>query len=118
MEWIFRTCNDTKIAEAISDSLLLGKEQDVLDLLGGLWGTGAECIIFHQKNIVPEFFDLRTGIAGAILQKFVNYNVRLAIVGNFSNVTSKSLNAFIYESNCGNQIYFVDSVETALNKLA
>lgn len=66
----------------------------------------------------PEFFKLSTSIAGAIPPKFVNYNIRIAIIGDFSNVASKSLNTFIYESDRGNQVYFVDSVKATLKKLA
>ena len=58
------------------------------------------------------------GIAGEILQKFSNYRVQLAIVGNFSKYSGKSLHDFIYESNKGGQIHFVNSVSEALVKLS
>ena len=56
-----------------------------------------------------DFFDLKNGIAGEILQKFSNYRVSLIIVGDFSKYASKSLNDFIYESNKGRHINFVAS---------
>lgn len=56
-------------------------------------------------------------IAGNILDKFINYRKKLAIVGDFSNYNSTALKAFIYESNNGNSIYFVPSIEDAVNKL-
>ena len=59
---------------------------------------------------------LRTGLAGEVLQKFINYHVKVAIVGDYSQYTSKSLRAFIYESNRGNDIYFLSSVEEAVAK--
>jgi len=49
-----------------------------------------------------------------MLQKVVNYRLRLAIVGDFSKVESKSLKAFIAESNRSNTIVFVGSVDAAL----
>ncbi|WQD36273.1 DUF4180 domain-containing protein [Sphingobacterium spiritivorum] len=64
------------------------------------------------------FFDLRTGIADEILQKFSNYRVQLAIVGEYSKYNSKSLTDFIYESNKGRHINFVNSMEEALNVLS
>jgi hypothetical protein len=78
---------------------------------------GADNIIIEKKNICIEFFDLSTGIAGEILQKFSNYRVRLAIVGDFSLHSSKSLKDFINESNRVGRILFVDSVEEAKSRL-
>jgi hypothetical protein len=87
-----------EVAEAISDSIIIKNEQDALRLLEEVFAFGASNIILHKENIAPEFFDLKTGLAGVVLQKFANYNIRVAIVGDFTNITSKSLNAFIYES--------------------
>ena len=68
--------------------------------------------------MTADFFDLKSGIAGEILQKFSNYRIRLAIVGDFSKYTNKSLKDFIYESNKGGQINFVDSQLDAINVLS
>lgn len=78
--------------------------------------SAAEAVIVHQKNIDPAFFDLRTKLAGEMLQKVVNYRLRLAIVGDFSIYNSDSLKAFIIESNRSNAIAFVSSLEEALLK--
>ncbi|MES2725687.1 MAG: DUF4180 domain-containing protein [Bacteroidota bacterium] len=110
--------NNTKIAEVISTDTLIKKAEDGLDLLGNLYYQDFDKIIIHQHNITPDFFDLKTGIAGDILQKFSNYRVRLAIVGNFTHYTSKSINDFIFESNKAGQINFVNSTEEAINKLS
>jgi hypothetical protein len=110
--------NDTKIAEVISDVILIDKIEDGLDLLGNLYYQGFDKIVIHENNITPDFFDLKTGIAGEILQKFSNYRVRLAIVGEFSKYRSKSLNDFIYESNKGRHINFVTSTTEAINILS
>ncbi len=111
--------NTTQIAELISDSILIQNEQDSLDLLGNLYYQGFEKMILHQKNITPTFFDLKNGMAGEILQKFSTYRMALLIIGDFAELMakSKSLNDFIYESNKGKQVNFVDSIEKALKKL-
>jgi hypothetical protein len=72
----------------------------------------------HEKNIHPDFFDLKTKIAGEILQKFSTYRVRLVIVGNFLNYESKSLKDFIFESNKGKAVNFLSTLEEALAKLS
>lgn len=115
MNIITHDINQTKIAEIISDEIIIRSPQDSLDLLGNLYYQDFDKIILHQSSLTPDFFDLKTGLAGEILQKFSTYRIRLAIVGDFSVYTSKSLNDFIYESNKGRQIAFVGSVEEALN---
>ena len=109
--------NETKIAELISEDTLIKNIEDGLDLLGNLYYQDYDKIIIYDKNITPDFFDLKNGIAGEILQKFSNYRVRLTIVGDFSKYTSKSVNDFIYESNKGRQINFVSSQSEAIKTL-
>ena len=106
-----------KIAELISEDTLINNIEDGLDLLGNLYYQDFDKIIIYDKNITPDFFDLKNGIAGEILQKFSNYRVRLAIVGDFSKYTSKSVNDFIYESNKGRQINFIASQSEAIKIL-
>lgn len=109
---------DTNIAEVISEANVINKVEDGIDLLGNLYYQGFDRIIIYEKNITPEFFDLKTGIAGEILQKFSNFRVQLAIVGDFSKYNSKSLNNFIYESNKGRLINFVSTLSEALGVLS
>lgn len=106
--------NDIKIAELISDETIINNTEDGLDLLGNLYYQGFDRIVINEKNIIPDFFDLRNGIAGEILQKFSTYRVRLAIVGDFSKYTSKSLKDFIFESNKSRHINFVPSTTEAI----
>ncbi|MDO4770936.1 DUF4180 domain-containing protein, partial [Porphyromonas sp.] len=61
---------NTKAAEIIADKIILSSTEDGLDLLGNLYYQGFDKIIIHEKNIIPDFFDLKTKIAGDILQKF------------------------------------------------
>ena len=111
------TIKDTDVAEVISDDIIIHKNEDGFDLLGNLYYQGFDKVIIHEKNITPDFFDLKNKMAGEILQKFSNYRVRLAIVGDFSKYAKKSLKEFIYESNKGKQVNFVSSVTEALNVL-
>ena len=107
-----------EIVEVCSNEVIIKNAQDGLDLLGNLYYQSFDKIIVHQVNITPDFFELKTGIAGEILQKFSNYRVRLAIVGDFDLYQSKSLKDFIVESNKGKQINFVNTVSEALARLS
>lgn len=110
--------NNTQIAEVISDGLIIQSTEDGLNLLGDLYYQGFDKIIMHAHNISPNFFELKNGMAGEILQKFSNYRVGLAIVGDFSPYTSKSIKDFIFECNKTGHINFVVSVSDALVKLS
>ena len=76
--------------------------------------TGCSAMILRKEQLDEAFFRLSSGVAGEVLQKFVNYQMRLAIVGDFSRYTSKPLRDFIYESNQGTQVGFQPTVEAAL----
>jgi len=80
--------------------------------------TGANRIVFDKKNIAEDFFKLSSGLAGDILEKFITYRFKVAIVGDYSCYTSKPLHDFMYESNIGNDIFFVTTKEDAIDKLA
>lgn len=110
--------NDLSIAELSGTGQLINNLDDALDLLGNANYSGARKIIVHQSQLHPDFFELRTGMAGEILQKFSNYRMQLAIVGAFGKISSKSLRDFIYESNKNGHIQFLASTEEAINKLS
>lgn len=106
-----------KVAEIQAEELVLTSIEDGLSLLGDLYYQGFDKIILHEENIVAEFFDLKTKLAGEVLQKFVQYRMPLAVVGDFSKCTSKSLRDFIYECNQGRQVNFVQELSSALKDL-
>ena len=114
MEIKTHNIDNTKVAEIITDKVILRSTENGLDLLGNLYYQGFDKIIIHKKNITPEFFDLRTKIAGEILQKFAQYQMPLIIVGDFSKYKSKSLNDFIFESNKSQQINFIKDLSNIL----
>ncbi|KAB1231701.1 DUF4180 domain-containing protein [Chryseobacterium viscerum] len=110
--------NNTKIAEIISDDIIIQSAADGLNLMGNIYYQGFDTLILHEKNITPEFFDLKTKMAGDILQKFSNYRIGLTIVGDFEKYESKSLKDFIFESNKTKHVNFVNTLEDALNNFS
>lgn len=102
------TLNNTIGTYIISDQILIRTEQDALDIMGE---TGTDTIILHDHNFEKDFFDLSTRKLGDIFQKFANYHIRLAIIGDFSTYPSKVLPNFIAESNRQQKFLFVPSLE-------
>ncbi|MGK5508944.1 DUF4180 domain-containing protein [Brevibacillus formosus] len=107
------------IAIVSGSEVLIGDVQSALDLIATVhYQADSERIILNKSLLNESFFDLKTRLAGEILQKFINYRVKVAIVGDFSVYTSKSLKDFIYESNNGNDIFFLPTEEQAIEKLS
>lgn len=110
--------NGTKIAEATTKAIIIQDAQEALELLMNFVYQGVDRMLLHAENLHPLFFDLQSGLAGEVLQKFSNYQGFLAVVGDFSVYGSKSLQDFIFESNKQGRIVFVPSKEEAIRKLS
>lgn len=92
--------------------------QSALDLLmSAKYDAETKNIVMDKRLIAEDFFILSTGLAGEILQKYTNYDGRIAIYGDFSRYTSKPLKDFIYESNQGKDVFFVATEEEAVERL-
>lgn len=111
---LFQTYNGQVIAEITEQHPSIRSVEDVMDFWGDVLYNGSVGVIIPKGVLCDDFFELRTGLAGEILQKFTNYQLKLAIVGDFSQVESKSLRDFIRESNQRKQVNFVGSREEAL----
>lgn len=112
------TSGRNQIAIVNSDTVCISDVQSALDFMMSVnYETGSHSIIINKEAITPDFFVLSTKLAGEILQKFITYRFKLAIVGDFSGYTSKPLKDFIYESNNGQDIFFLSSEEEAAEKL-
>ena len=105
-----------KIAELSNSEFRLNDIEDITDLLGNSFYLDANCIMLSEDNLPASFFELKTRVAGEVLQKFSNYNQRLAIVGDFSKYESKSLRDFIFESNKTGRILFAGTREEAIER--
>lgn len=111
--------NGIEIAVVSGSEIIITDVQSALDFIATVnYESGCDCVIVNKSAICEDFFDLKTKLAGEVLQKFINYHMKIAVVGDFSMYTSKSLKDFIYESNLGNSIYFMPSEKQAIEKLS
>lgn len=107
------------IAVVRNDTVLISDVQSALDLMATVqYEADSKRIAINKLLISESFFDLKTRLAGDILQKFINYSVKIAIIGDFSMYTSKSLKDFIYECNKGKDIFFLATEQQAIEKLS
>lgn len=107
------------VVRVISDGPIITDAQSALDLIATVsYETKCSRMIVEKYAISEDFFVLSSGVAGEILQKFVNYQMKLAVVGDYSKYTSKPLKDFIYESNKGKDVFFVATLDEAKAKLS
>ena len=111
--------NERTIAVVNSKETRITDAQSALDLIMTVkYTAGTNLLAVDKELVVEDFFILSSGLAGEILQKFINYHAKIAIYGDFSKYTSKPLKDFIYESNKGNDIFFSATLEEAVERLA
>lgn len=110
--------NGVKCAAVTGPEKLITDAQSALDvLMSAKYEAGTKNIVIDKKLVAEDFFILSTGLAGEILQKFINYGGRIAIYGDYSRYTSKPLKDFIYESNKGKDVFFASSEDEAVDML-
>jgi hypothetical protein len=91
-------------ADDISAALAVSIEQ------GGL--------MLDEQDLAPEFFDLKTGLAGQVLQKFVNYRTRLAIIVRDPSAYGGRFSELAYEHRTHAQVRFYNAEQPARTWLA
>ena len=87
----------------------VGDDRDAVQLIARAhYEHQAEWVAFTPVQLGDEFFELRTGRAGAIAQKFVDYRMGLAVVGDIASriAGSTSLADWVRESNRGRNLLF------------
>lgn len=99
---------------------IITRTDDAMDLIGNASYSGVNLVVLPVERLDPEFFRLSSGLAGDVLQKFVNYRVRVAVVGDISAYVeaSDALRDFVWESNRGEHVWFVADEAALREKLA
>ena len=94
--------------------------QDAVDLMSAASEQRAEWIAIPADRLGDDFFDLRTRIAGDILQKFVMYGRRVVILGDIAQrvEASDSLAAFVAEANRGHAFWFLPTLSELESRLS
>ena len=113
------TIHGTPVLVMPADGAPLGTVDAATEVVGdAAWGQ-AELVVIPVERLTDDFFELRTRLAGEITQKFVNYRLRLAIVGDIESRVgeSVSLRAWVTESNRGRQLWFVPSLDALADRL-
>ena len=105
-----------RVIVTASESGVVLRDLDSLnELMGAVYG--ADGLLLTESDLAPEFFDLRSGLAGEALQKFTNYRVRVAIVVPDPGRYGPRVAELAFEHRRHNLIRFVASEAEALEWL-
>ncbi|HHY49201.1 MAG TPA: DUF4180 domain-containing protein [Alphaproteobacteria bacterium] len=104
-----------RIAALEAGGAKLDSEQAALDAIGEAHGVDFDLLAIPKERPAPDFLTLRTGLLGAVTQKFVNYSLRVAFIGDFSAeiAASGALRDYVRETNTRGQILFAATLEDA-----
>jgi len=100
-----------KILIASDSGVSIRSFSDISDAIVACYG--AKGIIFTEDDLAQEFFDLRSGLAGELFQKFTNYKLRVAIVLPDPDAYGERISELAYEHKAHNMIRFVRSKDEA-----
>lgn len=114
------TRNSVRMLLCAADGPLLTTEQDAVDLIAETYGQQIDLVVLPVARLDERFFSLRGGSAGQIVQKFVQYRTRLAIVGDISAhvAASTALRDYVIEANRGRDVWFVRDLTELDTRLA
>ena len=118
MSFKVQNVDNTTYIEPASTDFVLRNEQDMLELVSACYEYDTNKVLISEENFSSEFFDLKTNLAGMILQKFVNYHLRGAAIISLAKIKSERFKELVMESNRGNLFRFFEDREAAEKWLA
>ena len=103
------TINGQRVLLWSREGAPLASSRDASDLVGEALSAQAKLVVIPVERLSPDFLKLSSGLAGEVLQKFVNYGLKVAILGDIAAAVAASgpLRDFVRESNRGRSVWFV-----------
>ncbi len=117
MDMIVMEKNGRKYVEGAPGKVFISSERDALDFAGFCGNNQAPRILLDSENLSDDFFDLKTRLAGDVLQKFINYRIRLAVVIPSSKIGDGRFSEMVREANRGNDFRVFQDKEKAIDWL-
>ncbi|MDZ4905247.1 DUF4180 domain-containing protein [Clostridium perfringens] len=88
-------------------------EADALDIIGLCISNDIQLLILRSEAITEEFINLKSGLAGMVLQKFMNYNIKVSAIIEDKNIINDRFAELIYELNKGNNFRVFNNIDDA-----
>ncbi|EMP2574543.1 TPA: DUF4180 domain-containing protein [Serratia marcescens] len=112
MSYAVLQVHDLRLVVFAEAGPLLKDENDVSLFIAPAFEHEAGMIALPVHRLDAAFFQLKSGIAGAVLQKFINYRLRVALLGDITPwlAQSNALQDLVREANRGEQVWFLPSL--------
>jgi hypothetical protein len=107
MSYRLNTLNDQTYLECLPNEILIQSEQDALDLVAACGENGTYRLMIHAENLTEDFYNLKTGLAGNVLQKFVNYTLKVAMILPLERASQGRFGEMVLEANRSNRHFHV-----------
>jgi hypothetical protein len=113
MNYQIREINNKKYIELISTSSPLSTENDALDLVALCIENATNLLMIHYVALSQDFFKLKTKVAGNMLQKFINYNIKATAIIPDDILHKGRFREMALETNKGNHFRMYEKIEEA-----
>ncbi|HSK60326.1 MAG TPA: DUF4180 domain-containing protein [Actinomycetospora sp.] len=102
------------------DGPAIATETDAMDVVGQALGEGADVVAVPVTRLTPEFTNLASGVAGAVVQKFVTYRLRLVVVGSLDHLGESAgpVADWVREADRGRELWFVADLDELDERLS
>jgi PadR family transcriptional regulator AphA len=117
MEAVIKEKNGKRYVAVVIGKTMMCDEKDAVELAGICGNNSAPRLLVFEQNLDPAFFDLSTCVAGNILQKFINYRIRVAAVIQPARSGRGKFGEMVIETNRGSDFRVYGSEEDALDWL-
>jgi len=108
--------NEKTFIEGLPNQTLINNEHDAVDVIGFCGEHEAVGVLLYPDNLPENFFNLKSGQVGLILQKFVNYYLKFALVLSPDFIKGR-FKEFAVESNRGNHFRTFNNRDDAVEWL-
>lgn len=113
MNYQIREIENKKYIELISVNDPISTENDALDQIALCWEVESNLLMIHYATLSEDFFSLKTKVAGNIIQKLINYNIKTAAVIPKEIMENGRFREMALEMNKGNHFRMYESREEA-----
>ena len=113
MNYQIREIGSKKYIEVVSTAEPVSSENDALDMIALCWEHEANALMINYETLSENFFNLKTKVAGNIIQKFVNYNIKVAAIVPQETIQKGRFKEMALETNKGNHFRLYESKEEA-----
>ena len=109
-----------KIVDKINKKYIEVKQQitcesDVLDIIGICISNDINLLVLREEVFTEEFINLKSGLAGILLQKFMNYHIKASAIIENKNKIQGRFEELIRELNKSSNFRVFDNSVDAEN---